>query len=813
MASRARKQFHLAGLALWVCITLATSLTNSAAGQSPYAVTPVPHTAVTITDAFWSPRIENNRTETINSLLAQGPNLRVMEAACYSLAHHDDAALRAQIAALLDPAIEDVRRDKGRWPQEFDGSLPTPGYFFETAVAYHELTGDAKLLEVAREIADDIDSLFGPGKRHDISNHEGIKNGLVRLYRATSDERYLKLAEFFLERRGNPEHREIMYGEYAQDHAPVVDQQRAIGHSVRATYLYMALTDLAALTGRDDLRQANERIWWDAVSKRTYLTGGVGAYRDEEDFSADYTLPNLNAWNENCAAYGAVMWNQKLFQLTNDATYVDMLERTLYNGFLVGIALDGKTYLYQAPLRTYGDFDRHASFGPNCCPPNIARLFPQLGGMIYAQEGDNLYVNLFMANAAKADLAGGPVELKQETRYPWDGKVKLTVSPDQARAFKLHIRAPGYTRGEPMPGGLYRYLDDAGANEGRAPMTLAVNGADVPFRVEQGYATIDREWNAGDVVEFELAMPVRRVVADERVLDDRGMVALERGPLVYCVERVDNPNGVFNLVLRDDGDVRFEYRDDLLGGVGTLKGAANSAKREAAGPGIVVSNQSFTAIPYYAFANRGPSEMTVWLPRDPAEAWVDPAPTIAAKSQATSSVGNGTVAENYPGNNPPTIARRFFPLSQDGSGSIRAIQDQLEPISSEDGSAPYFRMRPQSGDTAWVQYDFAEPMRVASVDVYWKDDKQACIPPASWQLFWKDGDAWKPVAARGEFGVALDRYNRVDFDPVTTAALRMEIKLAPHVFQAGKLGPPDGNYLDKDLTWYEGGLIEWRVNP
>jgi DUF1680 family protein len=734
-----------------------------------------------------------------------------MEAACYSLAHQEDAVLKAQLAIMLDPAIEQVRRHKGRWPQTFDGSLPGPGYFFETAVAYYELTGDRKLLDVAIEIADDIDSLFGPGKRHDISNHEGIKNGLVRLYGATNEARYLKLAEFFLERRGNREKRKIMYGSYAQDHKPVVDEQRAIGHAVRATYLYMALTDLAALTARADLRRANERIWQDAVSKRTYLTGGVGAYRDEEDYSADYTLPNVSTWNEICAAFGSVMWNQKLFQLNKDPAYIDVLERTLYNGFLVGVSLDGTTYLYQAPLRTYGDFDRHASFGPNCCPPNIARLFPQLGGMVYAQEGDDLYVNLFIANEAKVEIGGKSVELKQETRYPWDGGVKLSVSPDQPRRFAIHVRIPGHARGEPMPGGLYRYLGDDNSGQPQQPMTITVNGSDVPLSVNNGYATIERQWQAGDVIEIELAMPIRRVVADDRILDNRGMVALERGPLVYCVEREDNPDGVFHLVLSDGAELRFEYRDDLLGGVGTLTGTAQAARRGDSG--IAVADQSLTAIPYYAFANRGPSEMTVWLARDPARAWIDPESTIAARSQATSSVGNGSVAENYPGHMPPTVARRFFPLSQDGSGSIKAIQDQLEPVSSEDGSAPFFRMRPQSGDRVWVQYDFAEPARVASVDVYWKNDKQYCIPPNSWRLLWRDGDAWKPVTAHGEFGVAVDRFNRVNFDPVATSALRMEVTLAPHVFSSGRLGPPDGNYLQNDLTWYEGGVVEWRVNP
>jgi hypothetical protein len=296
---------------------------------------------------------------------------------------------------------------------------------------------------------------------------------------------------------------------------------------------------------------------------------------------------------------------------------------------------------------------------------------------------------------------------------------------------------------------------------------------------------------------------------------------------VYCVEQADNSGGVFNLVLPDDAELNFTFRDDLLGGIGTITGIARAATRSLEvrardiGRGatatrtvghIAAGPREFTAIPYYAFANRGQGQMTVWLPRDESKAWIDPAPSIASTSRATSSVGNGTVAENYPGNQPPTVARRFFPLSQDGSGSIAAINDQLEPASSEDGSAPFFRIRPQSGDQAWVQYDFAEPTRVSSVEVYWKDDKQYVVPPKSWRLVAKIGNEWKPVDARDEFGVAIDRFNRVSFDPLACSGLRMEITLAPKVYPRNTLGPPDGNYLTEDLTWYECGVIEWAVN-
>jgi hypothetical protein len=292
------------------------------------------------------------------------------------------------------------------------------------------------------------------------------------------------------------------------------------------------------------------------------------------------------------------------------------------------------------------------------------------------------------------------------------------------------------------------------------------------------------------------------------------MVALERGPLVYCLEKSDNAGGVFNLVLPDDAELRSIHRSDLLGGVTAITGTGQILSRAVNASSSPTNRPvSFTAIPYFTFANRGPGEMTVWLPRDARRVWLPPRPSIASNSRATSSVGNGTVAENYPGHAPPSVAKRFFPISQDGSGSLSVIHDQFEPTSSEDGSAPFFRMRPQSGDQAWVQYDFPQSTRVSSVEVYWKDDKQYVVPPKSWRLFAKVENDWQPVTTKDEFGIALDRFNRVSFDPVSCAGLRMEITLSPNLFPKNTLGPPDGNYLEQDVTWYEAGIIEWRVNP
>ncbi len=807
-----RTLLKIAGIS--IVALAAAACTKTVTRKSDYLVRPVAYKNVQISDGFWTPRLENNRNVSIPGLMARfdkagrNPELRLLEAACYVYAKNPDPALKSRIDGYLDKAIERIRSRKQIWSSEGDGDFFAAGNFLELGVAYYEATGSRKVLDVAIEIADDLDAVFGPDKRHDISNHEGVKIGLLRLYRCTGNDRYLRLAQFFLDARGNPAGRSILYGPYAQDHEPVKSQTRAIGHAVRATYLYTPLTDIAALTADPGYAQADERIWEDAVSRRTYLTGGIGSYRDEEDYGDDYDLPNLSAWNEICAAYGNTLWNQRLFLLKQDARYIDVMERTLYNAFLAGVSIGGDTYLYQAPLKTYGSFARQAWFGPNCCPPNLARLLPQLGGFIYAQDDRSLYVNLFIGSMAEMRLKDTPLTVTQETGYPWDGAVTITVQPQAPQTFAMFVRIPGWARNQPMPGSLYRYLPVQ-----EQPVSLSINGNTATYALENGYARIEREWKAGDTVRLNFPMPVRRVVAADQVAEDRGMVALERGPLVYCAEQADNPGGVFNLTLPESADLQFVYRADLLGGIGEIAGKAVALKRGPDRRSVVKEERDFAAIPYYAFGNRLPGEMSVWLAADASKARIAPLSTIASTSRATSSCGNGTVAENYPGNQPPTIERRFYPSSQDGSGDISAIYDQVAPVNSEDGSSPFLRLHPQSGDSAWVQYDFAKPARVSSIEVYWKDDKQVCVLPRSWRLLYKEGNDWKPVVTSDPYAVAGDQFNKVSFQPVTTSGLRLEIQLQGKVYKKGALGPPDGNYMTQDLTWFETGIVEWRVNP
>jgi len=484
-----------------------------------------------------------------------------------------------------------------------------------------------------------------------------------------------------------------------------------------------------------------------------------------------------------------------------------MMERILYNGLLAGVSLDGDKFLYQTPLKTFPAFARQASFGPNCCPPNITRLLAQFGRLIYARRGESLHVNLFVGSEARIKAAGTPVTLVQQTNYPWEGTTRVEVNPENQVRFPVLLRVPGWTRQEPMPGGLYRYLDQEAG-----PVRITVNGRPVRWKPENGYARIEREWTKGDRIEMHLPMAVRRVRADERLADDRGMVALERGPLVFCAEGVDNSDAIFNLVIPDGAKLRYSERQDVLGGIGTIQGKIVSLSRAEDRVSVVKREHELQAIPYYAFANRQGTDMAVWLARDEAKAVLAPRPTIASNSRASSSCGNGTFADNYPDHKLPTIAQRVYPNAQDGSGDLRALCDQIEPVNSEDESNSYLRLRPQSGDQAWVQYDFAEPARVSQVSVYWKDDKQYCVLPKSWRLLYQDGEEWKPARASTPYGVEKDQYNQVAFDPVATSALRIEIQLQPRVYKKGGLGPPDANWMAEDTTWYEGGVIEWRVN-
>ncbi len=803
--------------ARWPAIVLALGAAVVPAGaQTPrdYPVQPVPFTAVHFTDGFWLPRIEVNRTVTIpfafekceetkridhferaaavlrgEALADKSPPgypfddtdlYKVIEGAAYTLSVKPDPRLEAYLDGLIakiaaaqekdgylyttrtiDPQNPHRWAGKERWVREKVDSheLYNLGHLYEAAVAHYQATGKRTLLDVALRTAELLDRTFGPGKRSIWPGHQITEMGLVKLYRVTGDARYLALAKFLLDERG-PDGTEGAGRTYNQSHRRVVEQGEAVGHAVRATYMYSGMADVAALTGEQAYVDAMDRIWGNVVGRKLYLTGGIGSTSSGEAFGIDYELPNMSAYNETCAAIGNDYWNHRLFLLHADAKYVDVMERTLYNGLLSGVSLDGKSFFYPNPLESAGQHQRSPWFGVACCPGNMTRFLASVPGYVYARQGDSLYVNLFVASTATVEMDGGTVRLVQETRYPWDGAVRIAVSPDRERRFKVQVRVPGWARGEAVPSDLYRFADRSDEEA-----TLRVNGQPVPLTLEKGYARLDRRWKAGDVVELGLPMPVRRVVAHPSVEADQRRVALQRGPLVYTAEWPDNPGGkVRNLLLPDDAPLTSEFRPDLLNGVQVVTGPAVALAYDAEGK-VSRRKQAFTAIPYYAWANRGPGEMLVFIPSRETSARPQPLPTLASRAGVTSSRA---------GHNPG------------------AVNDQSEPRSSRDGTSSFFHWWPEKGSTEWVEYAFDKPSRVSEVEVYWFDDRGSgeCRVPASWRVLYKDGEEWKPVATPGPYAVEPDRYNKLVFDPVTTSGLRLEV-----VLQA---------------EW-SAGILEWKV--
>jgi uncharacterized protein len=628
---------------------------------------PVPLSDVIIDDAFWTPRIKINREHTLAYQLQQCEDTgrisnfdkaagvregefegiffndsdvyKWMEAVAYSLSTHPDTALEAkldQVIARVAAAQQDdgylntyfmlVEPDKKWTNLGVMHELYCAGHLFQAAVAHYQATKKRTLLDVACRFADHIDHLFGPGKRTGMPGHEEIELALMDLYRITDETRYMKLAEFFIDQRGQRpsvfeqeikapetggkvEHNrthfmvgETYSGAYAQDHLPVRAQDEVVGHAVRAMYLYCGMADVVGETGDPALRRALEKLWHNVTRSRMYVTGGIGPSSQNEGFTQDYHLPNTTAYAETCAAVGNIIWNWRLLMLDGEARFADVMELALYNGFLSGVAIDGKHFFYVNPLRSNGDKEREGWFGCACCPPNVARLLASLGLFAYGQSDEGIWTHLYIAGQARAQHAGTELTLKTETRYPWDGEVKIIVESTQPVDLTLHLRIPGWCR---------------------AP-SICINGTSQdPAPIAGTYAPLKRTWMPGDTINLSLPMPVERIEAHPNVTNNQGKVALKRGPLMYCLEEIDHTDTVHSITLPEDTDLKAEIASDLLGGITVIRGKGQVPDSRSWNGQLyrpidhtVRRPIDLTAIPYYAWNNRGKGHMTTWIHKD-----------------------------------------------------------------------------------------------------------------------------------------------------------------------------------------------------
>ncbi len=639
-----------------ITILVCMSAGNTRAQPVFQKIEPISYSRVQITDAFWKPKIDKVATVTIPVCIEQTevktPRLRnfekvprrkgephegiyyddsdvykALEAIAYSLKNQPDIALEKKADAWIDKIAAAQEPDgylntyysltglDKRWTDMEKHEDYCAGHLMEAAVAYFQTTGKRKLLDVAIRFANHIDQTFRQQNRPWVSGHQEIELALVKLYHATQEKKYLNLSDWFLQQRGHGFGKGVIWDQwkdpdYCQDGTPVKDQKEITGHAVRAMYLYTGAADVAAATNDLGYMNSMKAVWEDVVYRNMYITGGIGSSGKNEGFSADYDLPNESAYCETCASVGMVFWNQRMNLLTGESKYIDVLERSLYNGALDGLSLSGDRFFYGNPLASFGSYGRSEWFGTACCPSNISRLIASLGDYIYARSDDAIWVNLFVGSNTTVPIKNGMITVQQETNYPWDGTVNLRISPERKTKYKLKIRIPGWAQGKPVPGDTYRYL-----SSDVTAFQLMLNGKPVPYVVQDGYAVIDREWKKNDAVTLVLPMEIKKVTAADKVKENTSRVALERGPLTYCIEHADNRGEVMNIILPDHSQGTAQYESDLLGGVVTIELDAAVVRLSSDGLSVTTEAEKIKAIPYFTWANRGEGQMQVWIPR------------------------------------------------------------------------------------------------------------------------------------------------------------------------------------------------------
>ena len=632
-------------------------ITGSAQINHGYPIDPVPFTSVKVTDNFWGQRLQASREVTIplafskceetgryeNFVKAAHPSdtykvegfsfddtdvYKTIEGASYSLQTYPDKKLQKYIDSVLvivagaqepDGYLYTARTMNPKHPHNWAGKerwvavenlsheFYNLGHMIEGAVAHYQATGKRNFLDIAIKYADCVCREIGngPQQKKYVPGHQIAEMALVKLYMATGDKKYLDQAKFFLDTRGYTSRKDT----YSQAHKPVVEQDEAVGHAVRAVYMYSGMADVPAITGDSSYIKAIDKIWDNIVSKKIYITGGIGAHHAGEAFGNNYELPNLSAYCETCAAIGNVYMNYRLFLLHGDAKYFDVLERTLYNGLISGVSLDGGSFFYPNPLSSNGKYSRKPWFGCACCPSNVSRFIPSLPGYVYAVKNDQVYVNLYLSNKAELKVDKKKILLEQETGYPWNGDIRLKITQGN-QDFTMKLRIPGWVRGNVLPGDLYSYADNQ-----KPAYQVSVNGQTVESDVNDGYLSIARKWKKGDVVEVHFDMIPRIVKANPKVEADHGRVAVERGPIVYCAEWPDNRFNVHSILLNQHPQFKVTDKPELLYGIRQITTDAQALSYDKAGK-LVTKDVELTLIPYYAWAHRGEGDMEVWLPID-----------------------------------------------------------------------------------------------------------------------------------------------------------------------------------------------------
>jgi hypothetical protein len=800
-----KKQTIIALFAAGILATACDTKTEEALGP----LTPVPFTAVHLHDEFWAPKIETNRTVSIpsafgkceqtgrmdNFALAGGliqcehkgdfpfddtDVYKVLEGASYTLAVQYDEKLDAYLDSLITLIAAGQEDDgyiytsltnqcdrlkgwygNGRWDRLNSHELYNCGHLYEAAVAHYQATGKRSLLDVAIKNANLINEVFGPGEnqKHVPSGHPIVEMALVKLYRATNDEKYLKLARYFIDEtgKGTDGHK---LSEYSQDHKPIIEQDEAVGHAVRLGYLYSGVTDVASLLHDETLMNATKKVWENVVSKKLYITGGIGSRAQGEGFGPNYELPNMTGYCETCAAISNVYWNYRLFLNERDAKYYDVLERALYNGVISGVSLSGDKFFYDNPLESVHNHDRAPWFGCACCPGNITRFMASVPGYVYTTGANSLYVNLFAAGDAKIQLGTDTIAVSQQTRYPWDGQVDIKIEKSKSTKFNLKVRVPGWAQNQPVPSDLYHFTDNNSET-----IDLKINGKTEKISIEKGYIALNRKWKEGDVISLNLPMPVRKVAAAEAVTNDSGKLAYQRGPLVYCFEDKDNNEGfMFDHFAATGEEVTNEFDSQLLGGVVKLKLKGNKVVLQ--NDKKVTEPAELTAIPYYAWNNRGRANMLIWLPENETTAVAKPVQAVTDSAEIKAST------DYYTG-----------------------INDGFDPKNSGDTDKSYFYWWQKEGSDEWIEYNFKSPVNISQASVYWLNMDHYdgnYRAPESWTLEIKDNKGnWKPVETADTYSTAINQYNTMKFKPVTTTAIRLSAK------------------LQKEAS---GGILEWKVN-